>query len=120
MSLTAVYRRSGYAVIGILLWRVCFGRGEVTSPYSAKHILKQPLNARATKLRPINGTFRGLFGMSLICLITTAPCCLKAGFIRRSQIAWGFIPRRRDETAPPFFQGTRETNSYERSGDHHR
>ena len=26
---------------------------------------------------------------------------LKAGFIRRSQVAWGFIPRRRDETAPP-------------------
>ena len=44
--------------------------------------------------------------MSLMCLITTISSCLKAGFIRRSQVAWGFIPRRRDETAPPFFQGS--------------
>ena len=52
--------------------------------------------------------------MSLICLITTASSYLKAGFIRRSQVAWGFIPRRRDETAPPFFRGLipRKLNSY--------
>ena len=63
------------------------------------------MNARATKLRLIIEAFTGLLGMSLVCLITTAPCFSKAGFIRRCQVAWGFIPRRKDETALRFFRG---------------
>ena len=63
------------------------------------------MNERGRQLRPINGAFRALFDTSLICLLTTASAYLKAGFIRRCQVAWGFIPRRK-ERPPPVFQRT--------------
>ena len=50
MPLTAVYRRSASAAIGVLLRWFCLGRGEVTSPYGTKYTLKQALHARACTL----------------------------------------------------------------------
>ena len=78
------------------------------------------MNARATRrlrrifeLRPMNGAFGQFLDTSLVCLITTAASLLEAGFIRRSQVAWGFpgqtaragIPSRWRKITTAFFAG---------------